>query len=71
MTEKPSVSACQNFFWIKNPLNIKEVMSKNVSDNNNAAILLTSHVRDVKYFNKRSKATLYRAMLLMSETSEM
>ena len=28
-------------------------------------------VRDVIYINKRSKATLNRAMLLMSETSEM
>ena len=49
-------------------------MSKNVSDNNNAAMLLMSHVRDVrdvKYLNKRSKATLYKAMLLMSEMSEM
>ena len=48
-------------------------MSKNISDNNNAAMLLTSHVGDVgnvKYLNKRSKATLYKAMLLMSETSE-
>ena len=73
MAEKPSVSAFQNFFQIENPFNIKEVMSKNVSDNN-AAILLMSHVGDigdVKYLNKRSKATLYRAMLLMSETSEM
>ena len=42
-------------------------MSKNVSDNNNAAMLLMSHVGDVKYLNKRSKATLYKAMLLMSE----
>ena len=45
-------------------------MSKNISDNNNAAMLLMSHVgdvRDVKYLNKRSKATLYKAMLLMSE----
>ena len=74
MAEKPEVSAFQNFFRIENPLNIKEVMSKNVSDNNNAAMLLMSHVGDigdVKYLNKRSKATLYRAMLLMSETSEM
>ena len=64
----------QNFFWIENPLNIKQVMSKNVSDNNNAVMLLMSHVGDVgdvKYLNKRSKATLYRAMLLMLETSEM
>ena len=30
MVEKLSVSAFQNFFWIENPLNIKEVMSKNV-----------------------------------------
>ena len=48
-------------------------MSKNVSDNNNAAMLLMSHVGDVgdvKYLNKRSKATLYKAMLLMSEMSE-
>ena len=48
-------------------------MSKNVSDNKNAAMLLMSHVGDigdVKYLNKRSKATLYKAMLLMSETSE-
>ena len=30
MVEKPSVSAFQNFFRIENPLNIKEVMSKNV-----------------------------------------
>ena len=28
-------------------------------------------VLDVKYLNKRSKATLYTAMLLMSEMSEM
>ena len=45
-------------------------MSKNVSDNNNAAVLLMPHVRDIRdviYINKRSKATLYRAMLLMSE----
>ena len=28
-------------------------------------------VRDVIYINKRSKATLNRAMLLMSEMSEM
>ena len=36
-------------------------MSKNVSDNNNAAMLLMSHVRDVGdviYINKRSKATV-------------
>ena len=49
-------------------------MSKNVSDNNNAAMLLMSHVEDIGdviYINKRSKATLYRAMLLMSEMSEM
>ena len=74
MAENPYVSAFQNFFWIENPLNIKQVMSKNVSDNNNAAMLLMSHVRDVrdvKYLNKRSKATLYKAMLLMSEMSEM
>ena len=48
-------------------------MSKNISNNNNAAMLLMSHVGDVgdvKYLNKRSKATLYKAMLLMSETSE-
>ena len=67
-------SAFQNFFQIENPLNIKQVMSKNVSDNNNAAMLLMSHVRDVgdvKYLNKRSKATLYKAMLLMLEMSEM
>ena len=70
MVGKPYVSAFQNFFRIENPLNIKQVMSKNVSDNNNAAMLLMSHVRDirdVKYLNKRSKATLYKAMLPMSE----
>ena len=74
MVGKPYVSAFENFFRIENPLNIKQVMSKNVSDNNNAAMLLMSHVgdvRDVKYLNKRSKATLYKAMLLMSEMSEM
>ena len=74
MAEKPYISAFQNFFRIENPLNIKQVMSKNVSDNNNAAMLLMSHVRDirdVKYLNKRSKATLYKTMLLMSEMSEM
>ena len=52
----------------------KQVMSKNISDNNNAAMLLMSHVRDirdVKYLNKRSKATLYKAMLLMLEMLEM
>ena len=31
MVGKLSVSAFQNFFWIKNPLIIKEVMSQNVS----------------------------------------
>ena len=49
-------------------------MSQNVSDNNNAAMLLMSHVGDVGdviYINKRSKATLYIAMLLMSEMLEM
>ena len=74
MVGKPYVSAFQNFFRIENPLNIKQVMSKNVSDNNNAAMLLMSHVGDVgdvKYLNKRSNATLYKAMLVMSETSEM
>ena len=48
-------------------------MSKNVSDNKNAAMLLMSHVGDigdVKYLNKRSKATLYKAMLLMSKMLE-
>ena len=75
MVEKSSVSAFQNFLRIENPLDIKEVMSKNISDNNSAALLLMSHVGDVgdvKYLNKRSKATLYRgrAMLLMSEMSE-
>ena len=61
MVGKPYVSAFQNFFQIENPLNIKQVMGKNVSDNNNAAMLLMFHVRDVgdvKYLNKRSKATL-------------
>ena len=70
MVGKPYFSAFQNLFRIENPLNIKQVMSKNVSDNNNAAMLLMSHVGDVgdvKYLNKRSKATLYKAMLLMSE----
>ena len=73
MVEKPSVSAFQNVLRIENLLNITEVMSKNISDNNNAAMLLMAHVGDVgdiKYLNKRSKATLYRAMLLMSEMSE-
>ena len=49
-------------------------MSQNVSDNNNAAMLLMSHVGDIGdviYINKRSKETLYIAMLLMSETLEM
>ena len=57
-------------FRIENPLNIKEAMSKNVSDNKIAAMLLMSHVRDIRdviYINKRSKATLYTAMLLMLE----
>ena len=30
MVGKPEVSAFQNFFWIENPLSIKEVMSQNV-----------------------------------------
>ena len=30
MVEKPQVSAFQNFFWIENPLSIKEVMIQNV-----------------------------------------
>ena len=70
MVGKTYVSAFPNFFRIENPLNIKEVISKNISDNNNATMLLMAHVgdvEDVKYLNKRSKATLYRAMLLMSE----
>ena len=49
-------------------------MSKNISDNNNAAMLLMSHVGDVgdvKYLNIRSKATLYKAMLLMSKIFEL
>ena len=73
MVGKLKVSAFQNFLRIENLLNIKEVMSKNISDNNNAAMLLVYHVRDVedvKYLNKRSNSTLYRAMLLMSEMSE-
>ena len=69
--KSPKSQLSKTFFRIENPLNIKEVMSKNVSDNNNAAMLLMSHVGDVIYINKRSKATLYRAMLLMSETLEM
>ena len=71
--EKQCVSAFQNFFRIENLSNIKEVMSKSISDNNNAAMLLMAHggdVGDVKYLNKRSKATLYRAVLLMLEMSE-
>ena len=50
----------KTFFQIENPLNIKKVMSKNVSDT------MTNNVTHVKYLNKRSNATLYRAMLLMS-----
>ena len=72
--KSPKAQLSKTFFQIENPLNIKQVMSKNVSDNNNAAMLLMSHVGDVgdvKYLNKRSKATLYRAMLLMLEMSEM
>ena len=71
--KSPKSQLSKTFFRIENPLNIKEVMSKNVSDNNNAAMLPMSHVgevRDVKYLNKRSKATLYKAMLLMLEMSE-
>ena len=30
MVEKPCISAFENFFQIENPLNIKEVMSKNM-----------------------------------------
>ena len=30
MVEKPTVSAFQNFLWIKNLLNIKKVMGRNV-----------------------------------------
>ena len=30
MSEKPSVSAFQNFLWIENRLNIKKVMGRNV-----------------------------------------
>ena len=74
LLKSPKAQLSKTFFWIENPLNIKQVMSKNVSDNNNAAMLLMSHVgdvRDVKYLNKRSKATLDRAMLLMLEMSEM
>ena len=72
--KSPKAQLSKTFFRIENPLNIKQVMSKNVSDNNIAVMLLMSHVGDVgdvKYLNKRSKATLYRAMLLMLETSEM
>ena len=70
---KSPKSQLSKTFRIENRFNIKEVMSKNISDNNSAQMLLMSHVgdiRDVKYLNKRSKATLYKAMLLMSETSE-
>ena len=31
MAEKLQLSAFQNIFWIENPLNIKEVMSKNIN----------------------------------------
>ena len=74
--KSPKSQLSKTFFRIENLLNIKEVMSKNISDNNNAAMLLMSHVRDVgdvgdvKYLNKRSKATLYKAMLLMLDTLE-
>ena len=52
--KSPKSQLSKTFFRIENPLTIKEVMSKNVSDNNNAAMLLMSHVGDVgdvKYLN--------------------
>ena len=72
--KSPKAQLSKNFFRIENPLNIKQVMSKNISDKNNAVMFLMSHVRDirdVKYLNKRSKATLYKAMLLTLEMLEM
>ena len=53
MVGKLYVSAFQTFFRIENPLNIKEVMSKNVCRINsvrinNAAMLPMAHVRDVR-----------------------
>ena len=73
MSEIVIIFNIHRIFRIENPLNIKQVMSKNVSDNNAAMLLMSrvGDVGDVKYLNKRSKATLYRAMLLMLETSEM
>ena len=71
--KSPKAQLSKTFFWIENPLNIKQVMSRNVSDNNNAAMLLMAHVGDVgdvKYLNKRSKATLYRTMLPMLPSIE-
>ena len=44
--KSPKSHLSKTFFQIENLLNIKEVMSKNISDNNNAAMLLISHVRD-------------------------
>ena len=61
----------KTFCGLKIPWILRKLWAK--TDKNNAAMLLMSHVRDVgdvKYLNKRSKATLYRAMLFMSEMSE-
>ena len=49
-------------------------MSKNISDKNNAAMLLMSHVRDVrdvKYLNKRSKATLYKNVIHVEDVGDL
>ena len=72
--KSPKAQLSKTFFRLKIHWILSKLWAKHVSDNNNAAMLLMSHVRDVrdvKYLNKRSKATLYKAMLLMSEMSEM
>ena len=45
--KSPKSHLSKTFFRIENPLNIKKVMSKNISNNNNAAMLLMSHVGDI------------------------
>ena len=58
--EKPSVSAFQNFFRIENPLNIKEVMGKNVLVIQIKGNTVLFHVEEVE--NTLYKCTMLNGM---------
>ena len=72
--KSPKAQLSKTFFglkihWILSKLWAK--MSLTTTMQQCYSCLMSGDVRDVKYLNKRSKATLYRAMLLMLEMSEM